>query len=73
MTKKPATVDTDLAIRTFMQSLTPEQQKVAIVDKEAYKDILTTNSRQAALKGQPGSGRPVRSAATAWMSRANRG
>ena len=42
----------DLA-RAVMESLTPEQQKVALVDKEAYKDILTTNSRQAALKGQP--------------------
>jgi hypothetical protein len=41
----------DLA-RTFMESLTPDQQKTAIVDKEAYKDILTTNSRVAALKGQ---------------------
>lgn len=39
--------------RAFMQSLTPEQQKTATVDKEAYKDILTTNSRVAALKGQP--------------------
>ncbi len=44
--------------RAFMESLTPDQQKVAIVDKEAYKDILTTNSRQAALKGQP-SGLPA--------------
>ena len=42
----------DLA-RAFMQSLSADQQKIAIVDKDAYKDILTTNSRQAALKGQP--------------------
>jgi hypothetical protein len=42
----------DLA-RNLMESLSPEEQKIAIVDKEAYKDILTTNSRQAALKGQP--------------------
>jgi len=39
--------------RAVMESLTPDQQKTALVDKEAYKDILTTNSRQAALKGQP--------------------
>ncbi|MGD0497955.1 MAG: DUF3500 domain-containing protein [Bryobacteraceae bacterium] len=29
------------------------QQKVAIVDPVAYHDILTTNSRKAALEGQP--------------------
>ncbi len=39
--------------RTLVQSLSPEQKKVAIVDPTAYKDILTTNERQAALKGQP--------------------
>jgi len=39
--------------RKVMESLTPEQQKTALVDKVAYKDILTTNSRQAALRGQP--------------------
>jgi len=37
----------------LIESLTPEQQKIAIVDKTAYKDILTTNSRKAALEGQP--------------------
>jgi hypothetical protein len=42
----------DLA-RNLLDTLTPDQLKVAIVDKEAYKDILTTNSRMAALKGQP--------------------
>lgn len=39
--------------RTFVQSLTPEQKKSAIVSKDAPADILTTNSRKAALKGQP--------------------
>ena len=39
--------------RNLMESLTPDQQKTATVDKEAYKDVLTTNSRDAALKGQP--------------------
>jgi hypothetical protein len=39
--------------RAVIQSLDSEQRKLAIVDKEAYKDILTFDSRQAALKGQP--------------------
>ena len=39
--------------RAVIQSLDPEQRKTAIVDKDAYKDILTFDSRQAALKGQP--------------------
>src|SRR5262249_12387900 len=39
--------------RDVIQSLTPEQKKVAIVTKEAYKDILTEASRKAALTGQP--------------------
>ena len=47
----------DLA-RDLMQSLDANQMNTALVDKTAYKDILTTNSRQAALKGQP-SGLPV--------------
>src|SRR5436190_391747 len=38
----------DLA-RTLVQSLTPEQQKTAIVSKDAPKDILTEASRKAAL------------------------
>jgi Protein of unknown function (DUF3500) len=38
--------------REVIQSLDPEQRKTAIVDKEAPKEILTSNSRQAALKGQ---------------------
>ncbi len=36
----------------MIQSLTPEQQKVAIVQPEAFKDILTMASRKAALEGQ---------------------
>ena len=39
--------------RTFVQSLTADQKKSAIVSKDAPADILTTNSRKAALKGQP--------------------
>lgn len=42
----------DLA-RDLLESLTPEQKKIAIVDPTAYKDILTTASRKAALEGQP--------------------
>lgn len=39
--------------RTLVSALTPEQLTVAVVAKEAYRDILTTNSRKAALQGQP--------------------
>lgn len=39
--------------RELIGALTPEQKSVAIVSKEAYPEILTTNSRQAALAGQP--------------------
>jgi len=39
--------------RTLIQSLNPEQKKAAIVSKDAPADILTTNSRKAALNGQP--------------------
>ena len=42
----------DLA-RDLLESLTPEQKKVAIVTTEAYKDILTSAARKAALAGQP--------------------
>lgn len=42
----------DLA-RTLLQSLNPEQKKLAIVNKDAPKDILTEASRKAALNGQP--------------------
>jgi hypothetical protein len=36
-----------------VNSLGEALQKTAIVDAKAYADILTTNSRAAALKGQP--------------------
>ena len=39
--------------RAVITSLDPAQKKIAIVDKEAYKDILTMASRKAALAGQP--------------------
>jgi uncharacterized protein DUF3500 len=39
--------------RELIASLTPEQKHTAIVEKEAYKDILTMASRKAALNGQP--------------------
>jgi hypothetical protein len=39
--------------RALVQSLTPEQKKSAIVNKDAPSDILTTASRKAALNGQP--------------------
>ncbi len=39
--------------RDLMESLTPEEKKVAIVTPDAYKDILTEASRKAALEGQP--------------------
>jgi hypothetical protein len=39
--------------REVIASLDAEQRKVAIVDAEAYRDILTTNSRRVALSGQP--------------------
>ena len=42
----------DLA-RELLSALTAEQKKTAIVAPEAYKDILTTAERKAALKGQP--------------------
>jgi hypothetical protein len=42
----------DLALAAI-NSLNPEQRKVAIFDAKAPADILTTNSREAALKGQP--------------------
>ena len=44
--------------RAFVQSLNAEQRKQAIVSAEAYKDIFTMASRQAALEGQP-SGLPA--------------
>lgn len=39
--------------RDLMAALTPEQKSVAIVSKEAYKDILTVAERKAVLQGQP--------------------
>lgn len=39
--------------RALVQSLTAEQKKVAVLSKDAPADILTTNSRKAALNGQP--------------------
>ena len=43
----------DLA-RELVRSLDAEQRLVAVVDESAYPDILTKNSRRAALQGQPG-------------------
>lgn len=40
--------------RALLQSLTPEQLKIAIIDAKAYPDILTSWSRKAALEGSPG-------------------
>lgn len=37
----------------LLQALDETQQKVAIVDPTAYKEILTAASRKAALQGQP--------------------
>ena len=42
----------DLA-RDLLESLTPEQKKIAIIDEKAYPDILTMASRKAAIEGQP--------------------
>ncbi len=39
--------------RELIRSLDDGQRKIAIVDPKAYPDILTANSRRAALKGQP--------------------
>ncbi len=44
--------------RDVIGALDAEQKKVAIVDPEAYPDILTANNRRAALAGQP-SGLPA--------------
>ena len=42
----------DLGIE-LIHALDEQQQKIAIVDPTAYKDILTAASRRAALRGQP--------------------
>ena len=47
----------DLGIE-LIHALDEQQQKVAIVDPTAYKEILTAASRKAALQGQP-SGLPA--------------
>ena len=47
----------DLGIE-LIHALDEQQQKVAIVDPTAYKDILTAASRKAAVQGQP-SGLPA--------------
>ncbi len=39
--------------REFIKSLTDDQRAIAIVDKTAYKEILTSDKRKAALNGQP--------------------
>ena len=39
--------------RDVLAALTPEQKKVAIVSKEAYKDIFTMAERKASIQGQP--------------------
>jgi hypothetical protein len=39
--------------RDVVASLDSDQQKIAIVDAKAPNDILTTNSRKAALEGKP--------------------
>ncbi len=39
--------------RELLMALTPEQKKVAILTKDAYKDIITMASRKASLEGQP--------------------
>jgi hypothetical protein len=43
---------------SLVQSLTPAQATSAVVDKTAPGDILTTNTRKAALEGKP-NGIPV--------------
>jgi hypothetical protein len=42
----------DLGQKLIM-SLTPAQRAIAIVDQKAYPDIITMDSRKAALSGQP--------------------
>ena len=43
----------DLALE-LVQSLTDEQRALAVFDKNAPKEIITAESRKAALSGQPG-------------------
>jgi hypothetical protein len=49
---RPLAREEDLA-RDLLTALDSSQKAVAIVDKTAYKDILTGASRKAALEGQP--------------------
>lgn len=42
----------DLALE-LLHALDEQQQKLAVVDRSAYDDILTAASRKAALQGQP--------------------
>ena len=49
---RPLAREEDLA-RDLLTALDGSQKAVAIVDKTAYKDILTAASRKAALEGQP--------------------
>ena len=39
--------------RALIKALTDEQRAIAIVDKAGYKEILTSDTRKAALSGQP--------------------
>jgi hypothetical protein len=39
--------------RELVKSLTDAQRAIAIVDKQAYKDIITMASRKAAIEGKP--------------------
>lgn len=39
--------------RQLVKALTPDQKKVAVISKDAPKEILTEASRKAALNGQP--------------------
>lgn len=39
--------------RELLVALTPDQKKVAVLQKEAYKDIITMANRKAAIEGTP--------------------
>jgi hypothetical protein len=39
--------------RELLMALTPEQKKVAVLTRDAYKDIITGASRKASLENQP--------------------
>ena len=42
--------------RELLMALAPDQRKVAIIQAEAFKDMLTMADRDAAVKGKPGGG-----------------